>query len=42
MKRYNGFKESPPVKTAKAGKISQRVKSDKIRTFDDDDEDDED
>ena len=42
VKRYNGYKESPPIKTAKAGKISYRVKSDKIRTFDDDDEEDED
>ena len=42
VKRYNGYKESPPVKTDKAGKVSFRVKSDKIKTFDDDDEDDED
>ena len=26
-KRYNGYKESPLIKTAKAGKISLRVKS---------------
>jgi hypothetical protein len=42
VKRYNGYKESPPVKGAKAAKISHRLKSDKIRTFDDNDEDDED
>ena len=42
VKRYNGYKEPPPTRTAKTGKISYRVKSDKIRTFDDDDEDDED
>ena len=42
VKRYNGFQESPPIKTAKAGKISHRVKADQIKTFDDDDEDDED
>jgi len=42
VKRYNGFQESPPVKTAKAAKISLRLKSDRIKTFDDDDEDDED
>ena len=27
VKRYNGFQESPPIKSAKAGKISLRVKS---------------
>jgi hypothetical protein len=42
VKRYNGYKESPPIKTAKAAKISHRIKSDRIKTFDDDDEDDED
>ncbi|MGA9754635.1 MAG: hypothetical protein WBV23_05785 [Desulfobaccales bacterium] len=42
MKRYNGFKETQPTKTATAGKISLRVKSDRIKTFDDYDEDDED
>ena len=42
VKRYNGYKEPPPIKTAKAGKISLRVKSERIKTFDDDDEDDED
>jgi hypothetical protein len=42
VKRYNGFHESPPVKTAKAAKISHRVKSERIKTFDDDDEDDDD
>jgi len=42
IKRYNGFQESPPIKTAKANRISHRVQSDKIRTFDDNDEDDED
>jgi hypothetical protein len=42
VKRYNGYQESPPVKTAKAAKISLRVKPDRIKTFDDDDEDDED
>ena len=42
VKRYNGYQESPPIKTAKAGKISLRVKSDKIKTFDDDDEEDDD
>jgi hypothetical protein len=42
VKRYNGFQEAPPTKTAKAGKISYRLKPDKTRTFDDDDEDDED
>ena len=26
VKRYNGYKESPPVKTAKAGKISPGMK----------------
>jgi hypothetical protein len=42
VKRYNGFQESPPLKTAKAGKISHRVQPDRIKTFDDDDEGDED
>jgi len=42
VKRYNGYHESPPVKTAKAAKISHRVKSERIKTFDDDDEDDDD
>jgi hypothetical protein len=42
VKRYNGFQEPPPTKFPKAGKISLGVKSDKIRTFDDDDGDDED
>jgi len=42
VKRYNGYKEPPPFKTAKAGKISYWVQSDRIKTFDDDDEDDED
>jgi hypothetical protein len=41
VQRYNGYQEKPPIKTAKAGKISHRVKSDNIRTFDDDDEEDE-
>ncbi len=42
LKRYNNFQEPPAIKFHKPGKISLRVKSDKIRTFDDDDEDDED
>jgi hypothetical protein len=42
VKRYNGFKETVPMKTAKTGKVSHRVKSDKIKTFDDDDDDDDD
>jgi hypothetical protein len=42
VKRYNGYQEPAPVKSAKAAKISHRVQSDKIKTFDDDDEDDED
>jgi hypothetical protein len=42
VKRYNGYHESPPVTTAKAAKISHRLKSDQIKTFDDYDEDDED
>jgi hypothetical protein len=42
VKRYNGYKESPPFKTAKAVKISHRLQSDRIGTFDDNDEDDED
>jgi hypothetical protein len=42
VKRYNGYEESPPIKTAKAGKISYQVKSDKIKTFDDDEDEDED
>jgi hypothetical protein len=42
VKRYNGFKETQPTKTATAGKISLRVQSDRIKTFDDYDEDDED
>jgi hypothetical protein len=42
VKRYNDFKETPPIKTAKTGKVSFRIKSDKPKTFDDDDEDDED
>ncbi|MGB8991417.1 MAG: hypothetical protein WCD80_05130 [Desulfobaccales bacterium] len=41
IKRYNGFKEAPPTKSAKPGKISYRVKSDKIQTFDDHEEDDD-
>ena len=41
VKRYNGYKETPPSKTAKTGKMSYRIKSDKIKTFDDDDEEDE-
>jgi len=41
VKRYNGFKETPPIKTAKTGKMSYRIKSDKIKTFDDDDDDDD-
>ena len=42
VKRYNGFQESPPFKTAKANRISHRVQSDNIRTFDDNDDEDED
>ena len=42
VKRYNGFQETPPIKTAKAAKMSYRVKSDKIKTFDDDDDEDDD
>ncbi len=42
VKRYNNFQETPPTRLPKAGKMSCRVKSDKIKTFDDDDEDDED
>jgi hypothetical protein len=42
VKRYNGFHESPPVKTAKANRVSHRVPPDNIRTFDDNEEDDED
>jgi len=41
VKRYNGFKESPPIKGAKPGKVSYRMKPGKIRTFDDYDEEDE-
>jgi hypothetical protein len=42
LKRYNKFQETPPTQLPRAGKMSYRVKSDKIKTFDDDDEDDED
>jgi hypothetical protein len=42
VKRYNGFQESPPLKTAKAGKVSARIRPDHLKTFDDADEDDED
>jgi hypothetical protein len=42
VKRYNGYHESPPVKTAKAGKISLRITSDRIKTFDDNDDEDDD
>jgi hypothetical protein len=42
VKRYNGYKEPSPFKTAKSGRISHRVTPDRIKTFDDDDEDDED
>jgi hypothetical protein len=42
VKRYNGFQESPSIKSAKPAKISLRIKSDRIKTFDDNDEDDED
>jgi len=42
VKRYNGFQESPAIKAAKTAKISHRLQSDRIKTFDDDDEDDED
>jgi hypothetical protein len=41
VKRYNGYQEQPPTKTGKAGKISFQVTSDKSRTFDDYDEEDE-
>jgi hypothetical protein len=41
VKRYNNFQETSPDQLPKAGKMSCRVKSDKIKTFDDD-EDDED
>lgn len=42
VKRYNGFQEPPPTRLAKPAKVSYRVKSDRIKTFDDDDEEDED
>jgi len=42
VKRYNGFKEPPPTKAAKHDKVSHRIRSDRIKTFDDNDEDDED
>jgi hypothetical protein len=42
LKRYNNFQETPATKTGKPGKMSFRVKSDKIKTFDDNDEEDED
>ncbi len=42
VKRHNGYQETPPIKTAKAGKVSYRAAADRIKTFDDDDEDDED
>jgi hypothetical protein len=43
VKRYNNFQETPPNKFPRVGKMSCRVmKSEKIKTFDDDDEDDED
>jgi hypothetical protein len=42
VKRYNGFIETSPVKTAKSGKTSYRFKSDKIKTFDDDGDEDDD
>ena len=42
VKRYNGFQESPPLKTTKAMKVSYRLTPGHLKTFDDDDEDDED
>jgi hypothetical protein len=42
VKRYNGYQETSPAKTSKAGKVSHRAPSDRIKTFDDDDDDDED
>jgi hypothetical protein len=41
VKRYNGFQESPPIKAAKAGKVSCRITPDRIKTFDDDEDDDD-
>jgi hypothetical protein len=43
LKRHNNFQETPPNRFPKADKMSSRVKSDKIKTFDDgeDDEDDD-
>jgi hypothetical protein len=41
VKRYNNFQEPPSTKFPKAAKISHRAPSDRIKTFDDDDEDDE-
>ncbi len=42
VKCYNGFKEPPPAKATRPDKLSNRVASGRIRTFDDYDEDDED
>jgi hypothetical protein len=42
VKRYNNFQETPPNRFPKVDKMSGRVKSDKIKTFDDDDNEDDD
>jgi hypothetical protein len=42
VKRHNGFQESPPTKVVNAGKVSYGIKSNRLKTFDDNDEDDED
>jgi len=42
VKRYNNFKEPPSTKFPKPAKMSYRIKSDKIKTFDDNDDEDED
>jgi hypothetical protein len=42
VKRYNNFQETSPTRLPKAGKMSYRVKSDKIKTFDDDEDDEDD
>jgi hypothetical protein len=42
LKRHNNFQETPPHKFPKVEKMSCRVKSDKIKTFDDEDDEDDD
>jgi hypothetical protein len=41
VKRHNGYQETPSIKSAKAGKISHRLPSGRIQTFDDDEDDDD-